>query len=60
MKRGTASMEIRKMDAILGVAPEEDGDYLVDEKDRQVYLLHRVSERLSSFSILPTILMRRT
>ena len=38
MKRGTASMEIRKMDAILGVAPEEDGDYLVDEKDRQVVL----------------------
>ena len=38
MKRGTASMEIRKMDAILGNAPEEDGDYLVDEKDKQVVL----------------------
>lgn len=38
MKKGNASMDISKMDAILGVAPEEDGDYLVDEKDKQVVL----------------------
>ena len=38
MKRGTASMEIRKIDAILGNVAEEDGDYLVDEKDNQVVL----------------------
>ena len=38
MKRGTASMEVRKLDAILGNVPDEDGDYLVDEKDKQVVL----------------------
>jgi len=38
MKRGTASMEISKLDAIMGNAVEEDGDYLVDEKDKQVVL----------------------
>ncbi len=38
MKKGEASMELRKMDAIMGTAPEEDGDYLVDEKDKQVVL----------------------
>ncbi|MBQ8412831.1 MAG: preprotein translocase subunit SecA [Lachnospiraceae bacterium] len=38
MKRGTASMEIRNIDAILGTVAEEDGDYLVDEKDNQVVL----------------------
>lgn len=38
MKKGNVSMDISKMDAILGVAPEEDGDYLVDEKDKQVVL----------------------
>ncbi len=38
MKRGTASMEISKLDAIMGTQVEEDGDYLVDEKDKQVVL----------------------
>ena len=38
MKRGTASMEISKLDAIMGTEIEEDGDYLVDEKDKQVVL----------------------
>lgn len=35
MKRGTASMEISKLDAIMGTEIEEDGDYLVDEKDKR-------------------------
>ncbi|MBO5509320.1 MAG: SEC-C domain-containing protein [Lachnospiraceae bacterium] len=38
MKRGTASLEVSKMDAIMGTQIEEDGDYLVDEKDKQVVL----------------------
>ena len=49
MKRGTASMEIRKMDAILGVAPEEDGDYLVDEKDKQVVLTAQGVKEVEQF-----------
>ena len=36
MKRGTASTEISKIDAIMGTEIEEDGDYLVNEKDKYV------------------------
>jgi preprotein translocase subunit SecA len=38
MKKGTASLELSKMDALMGTEIEEDGDYLVDEKDKQVVL----------------------
>ncbi len=38
MKRGTASLELSKMDILMGTQVEEDGDYLVDEKDKQVVL----------------------
>ena len=34
MQKGTASTEISKMDAIMGTEIEEDGDYLVNEKDK--------------------------
>ena len=49
MKRGTASMEVRKIDAILGTAPEEDGDYLVDEKDKQVVLTAQGVKEVEQF-----------
>ncbi|WP_302625206.1 preprotein translocase subunit SecA [uncultured Eubacterium sp.] len=38
MERGTASPELSKMDAIMGVDIEEDGDFLVNEKDKIVTL----------------------
>ena len=36
MTRGTASTEISKRDILMGEAPKEDGDYLVNEKDKYV------------------------
>ena len=38
MKRGQGDGELSKMDAIMGVDIEEDGDFLVNEKDKQVML----------------------
>ena len=38
MERGTANPELSKMDAIMGVDIEEDGDFLVNEKDKIVTL----------------------
>ena len=38
MKRGKGDGELSKMDAIMGVDIEEDGDFLVNEKDKQVML----------------------
>ncbi len=49
MKRGTASMEISKMDAIMGNEIEEDGDYLVNEKDRQVVLTTQGVKEVEQF-----------
>ena len=49
MKRGTASMEISKMDAIMGNEIEEDGDYLVNEKDRQVVLTTQGIKEVEQF-----------
>ena len=49
MKRGTASMEISKLDAIMGTEIEEDGDYLVDEKDKQVVLTAQVVKEVEQF-----------
>ncbi len=49
MKRGTASLEVRKIDAILGTAQEEDGDYLVDEKDKQVVLTAQGVKEVEQF-----------
>ena len=49
MKRGTASMEISKMDAIMGTQVEEDGDYLVNEKDRQVVLTAQGVKEVEQF-----------
>ena len=49
LKRGTASMEISKMDAIMGNDIEEDGDYLVDEKDKQVVLTAQGVKEVEQF-----------
>ncbi len=38
MKRGKGDGELSKMDAIMGIDVEEDGDFLVNEKDKQVML----------------------
>ncbi len=38
MERGTANAELSKMDAIMGTEIEEDGDFLVNEKEKQVVL----------------------
>ncbi len=38
MKRGEASQEFSKMDAIMGIEIEETGDYIVNEKDKVVNL----------------------
>ncbi len=38
MKRGTGDGELSKMDALMGMDIEEDGDFLVNEKDKQILL----------------------
>ncbi len=49
MQRGTASTEISKMDAIMGTEIEEDGDYLVNEKDKQVVLTAQGVKEVEQF-----------
>ena len=49
MKRGTASLEISKLDMIMGNDVEEDGDYLVDEKDKQVVLTAQGVKEVEQF-----------
>ncbi len=49
MVRGTASTEISKMDAIMGNDIEEDGDYLVNEKDNYVVLTAQGVKEVEQF-----------
>jgi len=49
MQRGTASTEISKMDAIMGTAIEEDGDYLVNEKDKYVVFTEQGVKEIEQF-----------
>ncbi|MCM1172793.1 MAG: preprotein translocase subunit SecA [Clostridium sp.] len=49
MKRGSSDMEISKMDAIMGTQTEEDGDYLVNEKDKQVALTEQGVKEVEQF-----------
>lgn len=49
MKRGSSDMEISKMDAIMGTQVEEDGDYLVNEKDKQVALTAQGVKEVEQF-----------
>ena len=49
LKKGTASMEISKLDAMMGNDIKEDGDYLVDEKDKQVVLTAQGIKEVEQF-----------
>lgn len=49
MQRGTSDGEITKMQAIMGEGIEEDGDYLVNEKDKNVMLTAQGVEKAEKF-----------
>ncbi len=49
MERGKANPELSKMDAIMGVDIEEDGDFLVNEKDKIVTLTAQGIEKVEKF-----------
>lgn len=49
MKRGEGDGELSKMDAIMGVDVEEDGDFLVNEKDKQVILTSQGVKEIEQF-----------
>ncbi|MCR5703108.1 MAG: preprotein translocase subunit SecA [Eubacterium sp.] len=49
MERGTANPELSKMDAIMGVDIEEDGDFLVNEKDKIVTLTAQGIAKVEKF-----------
>lgn len=49
MERGTANPNLSKMDAIMGVDIEEDGDFLVNEKDKIVTLTAQGIEKVEKF-----------
>ena len=49
MERGTPNPELSKMDAIMGVDIEEDGDFLVNEKDKIVNLTERGVKKVEKF-----------
>ncbi len=49
MQRGTASTEISKMDAIMGAEIQEDGDYLVNEKDKFIVFTEQGVKEIEQF-----------
>lgn len=49
MERGTASPELSKMDALMGVDIEEDGDFLVNEKDKIINLTAQGIAKVEKF-----------
>ena len=49
MQKGTASTEISKFDAIMGTEIQEDGDYLVNEKDKYVVLTAQGVKEVEQF-----------
>ena len=49
MERGTSDGELSKIDAIMGVDIEEDGDFLVNEKDKQVMLTTEGVKKVEEF-----------
>ncbi len=49
MKRGKGDGELSKMDAIMGMDVEEDGDFLVNEKDKQVMLTAQGVKEVENF-----------
>ena len=49
MERGSSDGEISKIDAIMNEVPEEDGDFLVNEKDKHVMLTAQGVEKVEKF-----------
>ncbi|WP_370781067.1 preprotein translocase subunit SecA [Anaerobutyricum hallii] len=49
MEKGTSDGELSKIDAIMGVDIEEDGDFLVNEKDKQVMLTAEGVKKVEEF-----------
>ena len=49
MERGTSDGELSKIDAIMGVDIEEDGDFLVNEKDKQIMLTAEGVKKVEEF-----------
>ncbi len=49
MVRGKGDGELSKMDAIMGIDVEEDGDFLVNEKDKQIILTAQGVEKIEQF-----------
>lgn len=49
MKRGTASTEITKAQAIMGEQVEEDGDYLVNEKDNFIVFTEQGVKQIENY-----------
>ena len=49
MKRGEASQEFSKMDAIMGIEIEETGDFIVNEKDKVINLTQEGVEKVEKF-----------
>ena len=49
MQRGSSDGELSKMDAIMGIDIEEDGDFLVNEKEKQVMLTAEGVKKVEQF-----------
>ena len=49
MEKGTSDGEISKIDAIMNEVAEEDGDFLVNEKDKHVMLTAQGVEKVEKF-----------
>ena len=49
MKRGSSDGELSKMDAMMGTEIEEDGDFLVNEKDKNVMLTAQGVKEVEKF-----------
>ncbi len=49
MKRGSSDGELSKMDILMGNDIEEDGDFLVNEKDKQIMLTAQGVEEVEKF-----------
>ncbi|MBQ7557044.1 MAG: preprotein translocase subunit SecA, partial [Lachnospiraceae bacterium] len=49
MKRGKDVEELSKMDAVMGILPEEDGDFIVNEKDKVVNLTAQGVKKVERF-----------
>ena len=49
MQRGTSDGELSKVDAIMGIDIEEDGDFLVNEKEKHVMLTQEGVRKVEQF-----------